>query len=279
MKNLTKILGLISLSFALFGCGGVKNIKTAQNPSASDSSQLIQMYYESYYRAKMSEKYVQDGSSPENAKIGVPYSLTQEYNGTGARHLVNFAFGGIGGMISNGTIQGTSHKSYSDTMVVLNLPHIFYVASNEMTDYGEDVQEAFVLYNSLSDVDYKFKSAFKDIYGESSDCNLNNKNCQLIVKKYTAYSTTYSKDSFPLSFKPRFESKGGYTVGIYDLYEIVNKDGKESLRNNLEELRSMHSHLVSSNLNEDYYLYIPASYNNGVPVMIDEDGKEHYFVK
>lgn len=275
MKTLIlKTFGATILALSLVGCGSVSSIK--QNQSDSDAKQLMKIV------GVENDSFVLDGTSPETANVGVPDSLMQKYNNSNARHAVNYLAGGLSGVVSLGIIQGNSYAEYKHDYNRLNYPRVIIIANN-YKDFSETYLNMFKAYedfypNKTVTLDKEARQHFID--GEN--CSYTERNCVLKESGYL-HNLSYTPSSFPKSLSPSYV-KENYQVGFLDIKAYHNYDfstDRGVLMNEVENFRAAFNHHIENkvNLKTTAFFYIPAEYNNGVPVIIDESGKEHYFVK
>ncbi len=282
MKDLLKISGAVILAVSLVGCGSVSSIK--QDPSDSDSKQFMNLL------VLKNDSFVLDGVTPESAKVEVPESLLQKYNGSTARHAVNFLVGGVSGLVSLGTIQATTRADYITDYNFLNTSQLIVVdeyKKPERTLYG-DVYRLFdeVISSEGKNLNYSLNKDGFLIGGNhfitGGDCKL--ESCMLNLAASIIIMEGYDYNSFPASLKPEHKQEKGYNVNKFALREYVNYNKATNIGvpvDNSKTLRAVLSKLalLENRQNSTFFLYLAAKHNNGIPVIIDESGKEHYFVK
>ena len=260
------------LAVSLVGCGGVKTIK--QESGDSDSKQLMKIL-----GVKNHTEYLIDGTSPETASIGVPDSILQKYNSSMGRHAVNYMVGGIGGLLSLGIMQNDDFTQYKDQFALLNNVQVISIVESGDFSYVSFFKELTSSYNeSYPELNINKNVSFPEnkkesIYIQGEECSLEAKNCRLHIQGHYA-NTNYSYETIPDSFKEGLDNKKTYSLGRFRFYEISGSNYLD----NFENLKIMFSKLKKHD-DKALLLYIPSALNNGVPVIINQEGKEHYFVK
>ncbi|GAB6069448.1 hypothetical protein JCM30760_05450 [Thiomicrorhabdus hydrogeniphila] len=281
-ENILKISGAALLAVSLVGCGGVKTIK--QETGDSDAKQLMKIA-----GVKNHTEYLVDGNSPETAKIGVPESLLQKFNSSSGRHIINYMAGGIGGLVSLGILQNDAFTQYKDDYNKLNKPNFIVTFREEDYKHHENIWPVNDDFLSSYNEAYKKLGIDKEVklvdgryYIDGNNCSLEKRDCLLVSSGGYDFTYNLSYESFPTLLKPVNQSEKGLDLGKVRFIEFEKYDPKTDLGyivDNTQTLKEVLAIMVQKRTNMTFYLYLPASNNNGVPVIIDESGKEHYFVK
>lgn len=282
MNNLLKISGAALLAVSLVGCGGVKTVK--QESGDSDAKQLMKIAGVKNYT-----NYIVDGDNPADAKVGVPESILQKYNSSSGRHAVNFLVGGIGGLVSLGVMQNSDFTQYKDDYNKLNKPNFIVTFREEDYKHHENIWPVNDDFLSSYNEAYKKLGIDKEVklvdgryYIDGNNCSLEKRDCLLVSSGGYDFTYNLSYESFPNLLKPVNQSEKGLDLGKVRFIEFEKYDPKTDLGyivDNTQTLKEVLAIMVQKRTNMTFYLYLPASNNNGVSVIIDENGKEHYFVK
>lgn len=290
-KNYRIFLAIVGCSlFMLNGCSS----NSVKGITPSDASNLMKMY-------NVSMRYVEDGRVAKEAKVGVQKNLTQSYNASSGRHIVNFAFGGIGGLISSGVLQSGSRSAYDRNIDILDNASLLVQKPSELENdsfYKHSfgfMQKAYQAHGL--DLVKVNKEGYKSIYewyalGKigNEQCSLEQRNCVVDIGYHNYFKTNFwqsepAYNDFPKAFKPAYRSKkDSYHRYSYTYRQFVKSHTSDGVLgvpvNNTDILKTYHQLLTEANefhtLN--IQLYIPGYLNKGAPVVIGTDGREHNFV-
>lgn len=254
------------LAFTLVGCGATK---VKQGVSDSDAKYLIQMSTKDV----ILEKNLRDGTTPEQAHTGVEESILQKYNSSTGRHIVNFLAGGISGLVTFGLIQSADSSKSERTYYLLNEPRLITIQPRYFEKQKVPFGEKYNAVHTAKDRVFKRDSPFW--IADGGPCKQELRNCYISKIKFTV-GANYTYDDFPESFKPDFESEE-YQVSSTRLAEFgPNKEGIILRVDSIQTLKNFANFDLSVPRLQTF-VYLPASYNNGIPVIIDGHGNEFYF--
>lgn len=288
-------LALVAISSAviLSGCSG----NATKEGSPSDSYKLMEIY-------NINQKFMSEGVKPEEAKIGHRESFQNKYNNSSGRHLVNYAVGGLGGLLSNGILQSsTASSEKQDKTIVDNLTILFQLP--------EEVDTRGFYYDSKAEILKKAYEAhglkvgkYKDkigLFAEGKigdyECKIEQRNCVLKVHynnffKTNPFESEPEYEEFPDAFKPVFKSTvdDSYSRRTVSFNQYIkSKMSDELLKANIlgyevditDIIKTYHKMLAKSEVGQKvgFNLYIPGALNNGKPIVYNHQGKENYFVR
>lgn len=282
MKRSSMVFFITLCFLSLTGCSSAPE-KTVESSEARDLMDLYQLNV---------NLYVQDGVTPEKAKVGVDKNLLKaERSISVGKHALNYAIGGLGGIFSFGILQSQSNVNYNQAKEILDNPTIFIYKPESDNRVEESID---FLKDSLNEFGYSIHQ--KEKYGTNfiigNDCVLEKENCALRLHHHNYFSErtfipSFKKPfyyEFPEAFKPRIEVSEKYKISSWSIrkYKNIFHDGKKKLviADISEVMKILHKKLNEHPGFEQrtYLLYLPSYMNNGQAAIIDPKGKNNYFV-
>lgn len=293
IKKNPLVLAAISSAVILSGCAG----NATKEGSPSDSYNLMKLY-------NVNSKFMSENIKPEEAKIGHRESFQNTYNNSSGRHLVNYALGGIGGLLSNGILQSSSASAEKQDKVIINNLTILFLLPEEVDTRGfyydskaEILKKAYEAHG-LKVGRYKDK---RGLFAEGKigdyECKIEQRNCVLKVHynnyfKKTVFESEPEYQQFPDAFKPVFKSKidDSYSRRTVSFNQYIKSEMSDELFKGsilgyevdiTDIIKTYHKMLNDSQTGQKvgFNLYVPGALNNGKPVVYNSKVEANYFVR
>ena len=253
------------------------------NPDWSQAKQFISLM------DGINPKYMEDGKTPEESKVDFDGRYNSYHDGVGS-HAADFLAGGLTGMVTLGTIQSGANDLYLHNAYTFLYPTIFTYYPTSIESNPNFYKQVPIIYNKTllevtgktvnfdkSDVvrDGRAIMIYNQMFGKS--CSTENK-CILKSASYVR-SLNVSYDSIPSAFKPSYKGNGSFYFSTSSYQIFVNEKQQENIELYVSFFKKYISNISKEVNNIDTVLYLPAKYNNGVPVLIKGNGEKVYFVK